>query len=207
MRPRGVHIVLLLLLLALSWACRGPKRIPKDEMKDIYVEMFMLDQILRDDRALKRHADTMLVYEGLLESHGYTTDDYLYSVAYYLKDPERYAKMLKQVSERLDKEAKRVDKEIAAEQWRQKFVNVKGFPVDSMLLPFLRDSIWAGAVRFERDSLMKDFWRLVPLLPDTTQVDSLQLDSLQRDSLLHEADSSQLRLPADSLAADSLRLR
>ena len=95
MRLKGIHIVALGLVLALLGGCRGPKLISKSEMKDIYMEMFMLDQRLKDDRALKRHADTMLVYEGLLEAYGYTTDDYLYSVAHYLKDPERYAKLLK----------------------------------------------------------------------------------------------------------------
>lgn len=201
MRLRGIHIVCMLVVLSAFGACRGPKRISKSEMKDIYVEMFLLDQRLKDDRPLKRHADTMLVYEGLLEAYGYTTDDYLYSVAYYLKDPERYAKLLKQVSDQLEQESKRVEREIKAEQRRSQFLHVKGFPLDSMLLPFHRDSAWAGAVRFERDTILKDFWRLVPLRPDTLQRDSLILDSLR-----NEADSSQLRIPLDSVRTDTLRI-
>jgi hypothetical protein len=39
-------------------------------MKDIYIDMFILDQQLKDDRTMKRHADTMLVYEGELEAYG-----------------------------------------------------------------------------------------------------------------------------------------
>ena len=202
MRLKGIHIVALGLVLALLGSCRGPKLISKSEMKDIYMEMVMLDQRLQDDRALKRHADTMLVYEGLLEAYGYTTDDYLYSVAHYLKDPERYAKLLKQVSDQLEAEGKRVEREIAAEERRSRFLHVKGFPLDSMLLPFHRDSAWAGAVRFTRDTILKDFWRLVPLRPDTLQRDSLHLDSLR-----YETDSSLLRIPLDSVRTDSLRLR
>ena len=217
MRLRGVHIVLAV-VLALIVSCRGPKLISKSEMKEIYSDMFLLDQQLKDDRALKRHADTMLVYEGVLEAYGYNTDDYLYSVAHYLKDPERFAKMLKQVSEELERRAKQIDREIKAKERRDKYMKVKGFPVDSMLLPFCRDSIWAGAVHFEKDSVMQYFLRLVPLLKDTTVVDSLSINadslsivtdslSVVADSLKNEADSSKIPLPSDEPGADSLGLR
>ena len=219
---RAVHIAFVLLLFGAVWSCRGPKLISKSEMKDIYIDMFILDQQLKDDRTLKRHADTMLVYEGVLEAYGYDTDDYLHSVAHYLKDPERFAKMLKQVSDELERRSKEVDKEIKAQERLERYRNVKGFPLDSMLLPFCKDSIWAGAVRFEKDSVMQYFLRLVPLLKDTSAVDSLKvdslkvdslaidslkLDSLKVDSLKYEADSSKISLPADEPGADSLRLR
>lgn len=209
MRLRGIHIVILV-LLATILSCRGPKLISKSEMKDIYTDMFLMDQYLKNDRELKRHADTMLVYEGILETYGYNTDDYLYSVAHYLKDPERFAKMLKQVSDRLAAKSSAVEKEIKLQQRLDRYRNVKGFPVDSMLLPFCRDSIWMGAVHFERDTIMTYFLRLVPMLKDTTAVDSLlfETDSLTiaADSLLNEADSCKISLPADSAEADSTRL-
>ena len=216
MRLRGIHIVLLLLLAAV-FSCRGPKLISKSEMRDIYADMFIMDQRLKDDRELKRHADTMLVYEGILEAYGYNTDDYLYSVAHYLKDPERFAKMLKQVADELSSRAKTIDKEKKAEERRARYRNVEGFPVDSMLLPFCRDSIWMGAVHFERDSIMNYFLRLVPTLKDTSAVDSLvfETDSLTiaadslaivTDSLKNEAPSCKISLPADEFEADTTRL-
>ncbi|MBR4735482.1 MAG: hypothetical protein IK052_05255, partial [Bacteroidales bacterium] len=67
MSRTACHIVLAVLaLLALS-AC-GPRRIPKGEMEDIFYQMFLQDQKIKQDRSLKQMADTSLVYEPILES-------------------------------------------------------------------------------------------------------------------------------------------
>ncbi|MBR1705307.1 MAG: DUF4296 domain-containing protein [Bacteroidales bacterium] len=188
-RTVGHILVVLAAVLALS-SCRGPKRISRSEMKDIYFDMFMADQHIKDDRDLKRQADTMLVYEGVFRAHGYDTDDYLYSVSYYLRDPERFAKMMKEVSDRLDREAQRVGRAIEHEDWVSKFMGIRRMPVDSVLLPFSPDSLYVGAARMERDSL-DFFYRLVGLRKDSTAVFPAAADTLpvSRDSLPAGADS------------------
>ena len=85
---RFLHIVLVLLLAA---ACKGPRVIPKDTLADIYTDMFIADQKVRDLGIPRVQMDTMLVYEAVFEKYGYDTDDYLHTVRYYLKDPERFA--------------------------------------------------------------------------------------------------------------------
>ena len=85
---KALHIAALL-LVAVTLSCRGPRLIPRDKMEAIYYDMFMADQQIRNDMALRRQADTMLVYEAVFNRYGYDTDDYLYSVQTYLKDPER----------------------------------------------------------------------------------------------------------------------
>ena len=103
----------VVLLAALS--CEGPKRIPRDKMEEIYVDMFLADQRTRSDLDLRNRADTMLVYEAVFEKYGYDTDDFLYSVDYYLRDPERFAKMAQDVVDRLTEGAQQAGAEAIRE--------------------------------------------------------------------------------------------
>ena len=93
-----LHIVVLLAVVAVS--CRGPRVIPKDDLTDIYYDMFLLDQQIREDNDLRKQADTTLVYEAVFNKYGYDTDDYLYSLKYYLRDPEHFAWVPADVSAR-----------------------------------------------------------------------------------------------------------
>ena len=81
-----LHIILV---AAVAVSCLGPRVIPRDKLAQIYYDMFMADQQLREIPSLRQQADTMLVYEAVFNRYGYDTDDYLHSVRYYLKDPER----------------------------------------------------------------------------------------------------------------------
>ena len=74
---RYLHIVLVLLVMA---SCRGPRVIPKDTLTDIYVDMLMADQFVREENISRKQLDTMLVYEAVFNKYGYDTDDYLNSV-------------------------------------------------------------------------------------------------------------------------------
>ena len=91
MRCRWFHIALLL-LLALS--CRGPRLIEREEMEEIMYQMFLQDQQIKQDNQLQRQADTSLVYEGIFRSMGYNTDDYRFSLDYYLEEPARMEKVM-----------------------------------------------------------------------------------------------------------------
>ena len=104
---RFLHIVLVLLVAV---ACRGPRVIPKDTLTDIYTDMFLADQMVRDADIPRAQMDTMLLYEAVFEKYGYDTEDYLYSLRYYLKDPERFGKVFENVAKRLEGEVDALDK-------------------------------------------------------------------------------------------------
>ena len=185
------HIVIAVLaLLALS-AC-GPRRIPKGDMEDIFYLMFIQDQKIKQDRNLKSIADTSLVYEGILESKGYDTDDYLYSLHEYLAEPEKMEKIMGNVAERLEKELKVVRKEVDLEKWRDKMLSIYLKQIDTTKYPKLRvRPVDTLKVRFDGDSAYVH-----------KVVDSLKL--IPRDSLIFLRDT--LEVPADTLTAvtDSL---
>lgn len=192
------HTVLALALAAALAASCGPRVIPRGKLSDIYVEMFLTDQWLRENPSVNRTADTLLVYEPIFKRHGYSTDDYLRSQEYYLRDPDRYAKLLRGVSRKLDKERQVIQKQIDKEDYLSGLHLGRVSVADSLLATFRKT--YAGRPRVIVDSLFRlrlaDFSsdtvyegpRMIvwsdTLLRDTLAVDSLALaDSLQLDSL------------------------
>ena len=173
-----LHILMLLVAL-LAVSCQGPRVIPRDKMVDIYCDMLLADQQIRDNNVLRNRADTMLVYEAVFNRYGYNTDDYLHSVSHYLGDPERFAKIMGDVAEKLQSEAGALEKEIGYLDWMDRFLGMKRPPMDSILAPFSKDSLYLGLPRVVRDSSRYAGWfRLVPAQEDTLSVvDSLSTPS------------------------------
>lgn len=141
------HIVAALALVAALCSCGGKKEkvIPKSELAEIYAEMFVLDQWLEDNRSLRRDTDTSLVYAPVLEKYGYTYDDYLASVSFYMKDPTRYSRILRSTSEILGSRLA----ELKAEKAEREEALRKSRHLDSL----------RNLVRFDMDSLMRGMIR------------------------------------------------
>ena len=171
---RFLHIVLALIAVA---ACQGPRVIPKSTLTDIYMDMFLADQLVRERNVPHAQMDTMLVYEAVFNKYGYNTDDYLHSVRHYLKDPERFAKVFEEVARRLEGEVKALDRIIEHEQWVAEKLAETHPLLDSILTPFSKDAIYVGLARVERDTSKYPAWfRLVPVQEDTLMV---PVDSLR----------------------------
>lgn len=106
-------LLCLAVALAFTSCSRGGKVIPRSKMAVIYAEMFVADQLILQDNELRRMADTTLVYDPILEKYGYTADDYRASVSYYIKDPDRYARILRNTGVILEKQLKELKEEKA----------------------------------------------------------------------------------------------
>ena len=190
---RFLHIVLVLLLAV---ACRGPRVIPKDTMTDIYTDMFLADQMVRDADIPRAQMDTMLLYEAVFEKYGYDTEDYLYSLRFYLKDPERFGKVFENVAKRLEGEVEALKKIV---ELRNRLASKRDadYPlVDSLLSPFSKESVFVGLARVERDTSRYPAWfRLVAVHEDTLMVSVDSLAALRgRDSLSKEKPSLEVEL-------------
>lgn len=103
--------VLLAVVCAFVSCRREGKVIPRSRMAEIYAEMFVADQLIAQDASLRRTADTTLVYEPIFQKYGYTSDDYRASVEYYIKDPDRYARILRNTGVILEKRLKELKAE------------------------------------------------------------------------------------------------
>ena len=190
---RILHIVLVLLAAV---ACRGPRVIPKDTLTDIYTEMFIADQMVRDADIPRAQMDTMLLYEAVFEKYGYDTEDYLYSLRHYLKDPERFGKVFENVAKRLEGEVDALKKIV---ELRDRLASKRSadYPlVDSLLAPFSKESVFVGLARVERDTSRYPAWfRLVAVHEDTLMVSVDSLAALRgRDSLSKEKPSVEADL-------------
>ena len=197
---RLLHIVLVLVAAA---SCRGPRIIPKDTLTDIYEEMFLADRKVLDLNIPRPQMDTLLLYEAIFEKYGYDTDDYLYSMQLYLRDPERFAKVFEEVAKRLEKEIDDLDK-LIERQNRENALAQRTFPqIDSMLAPFSKAGQYAGQARLERDTaLYAALYRLVAVQEDTLMmpVDSVEARAL-RDSLGVVKDSLKAETPVKDAEA------
>lgn len=146
---RILHIALLMLVAA---SC-GPRYISREDMEGIMYDILVQDQQIKHDHRLQSQADTSLVYEGIFESYGYSTDIFLSSLDYYLEDPTRLEKVMQRVGERLDGEIGEVSALLDAENWRRKMMAIyqlqrdttlprpRGRAVDSLPLRFLGDTM------------------------------------------------------------------
>ena len=99
---RNIILPLMLLLLLLASCSERARIIPQGKMAKIYAEMFVADQWVMVNPAVRKQADTSLFYEPIFRKYGYTFKDYNASVEHYLLDPDTYVKILTQTSQILD---------------------------------------------------------------------------------------------------------
>ena len=191
---RLLHIVLVLLAVA---ACQRTRVIPKDTLVDIYTDMFLADQMVREENIPRVRMDTLLLYEAVFQKYGYDTDDYLNSVRHYLKDPERFGKVFENVAKRLEGEVDALDKIIKHQAWLASKMEAEYPLVDSLLAPFSKEAVYVGLARVERDTSRYPAWfRLVAVRQDTLMI---SVDSL---AALMAKDSLASKAPADSSAQE-----
>ena len=165
---RFLHIVLVLLAAV---ACQRTRIIPRDTLEDIYMDMFLADQVVREENIPHAQMDTTLLYEAVFRKYGYDTDDYLNSVRYYLKDPERFAKVFESVAKRLEGEIDALDKIVQHQAWVANQLGAKRPQLDSIMAPFSKESVYVGLARVARDTSRYPAWfRLMAVHEDTLMV-------------------------------------
>ena len=111
MNPFRLSILALLVTLTCLPGCgRKDKIIPRDKMVDIYADMFLADQWIKEQGAAFQEADTMRFYEPLFRKYGYTTLDFRNSANHYLQDPRRFARILQRASSKLEDHARYLER-------------------------------------------------------------------------------------------------
>ncbi|MCR5003070.1 MAG: DUF4296 domain-containing protein [Bacteroidales bacterium] len=109
-------LALAAIVLTFAASCSHKARvIPEKKFSRIYADMFIADQWLNVNKTEKKRADTLWFYRPIFEKYGYTMDDYVASVSYYLREPEKYSKILKSTKEYILKQKGIIEKERDAE--------------------------------------------------------------------------------------------
>ncbi len=112
---RTIYILVLATIAITS--CRPKNIIPRDDMADIYYDFYRAD-IYLDINDMHDLGDSVSIYVPIIESHGYTMEDYITTVDYYLHKPEIMTKIFKQTESKLKERKDQLDKLIAKEENR-----------------------------------------------------------------------------------------
>lgn len=154
------------MVLALFVSCnRSGRVIPRGRMTRMYAEMLMTDQWISSHYSARRQADTSFVYGPVLEKYGYDADDWRASVAHYLRDPQRYARMFANVGDIIkDRESELVALDNARRAAREYLDNLERFKPEKIYTMsglFNKETFCEGALRYYVDTTGGD-WRFDP---------------------------------------------
>jgi hypothetical protein len=160
--------------------------------------MLMADQFVREENIPRKQLDTMLVYEAVFNKYGYDTDDYMNSVRYYLKDPERFAKIFEEVARRLEGEADALEKIIERQERLAQKAVVTNPRLDSLLALFSEENMYRGQARFVRDTARYPIgFHMVPVREDTLMIPV--------DSLKAKTDTVAVEVPDEEEEVEEVR--
>lgn len=195
MKRLAAYILIALAVIIVLASCSHRARIiPKSKLKKIYTEMLITDQWIGQEWTNTRIADTSLVYEPILEKYGYNAKDYRRSVAYYMNDPDRFARIFEEINKDFTAIADVIDNEEKAKHKADSIVSARlgrNFrradiypyrtdfqPYDSIAFSFDTIGIF-HAKRIEPDTLYHGPEMLITAIPD--KADSLMAaDSLSK---------------------------
>jgi hypothetical protein len=154
---RILHKILILLAVAVMLASSCTKQdkarvIPRSKMSRIYAEMMVMDQWIQNKPGLRMIADTSLVYEPILEKYGYDSEDYQYTVEYYMADPERFSRILRSTVSILDKELKNLRK-MQVEIERQEKIQREIAKFEITMFQFYNEFVTHDGLRNLSDSI------------------------------------------------------
>lgn len=187
MKRFSAYVVAAAVLLACIVACGSKVRIiPEAKLSQIYAEMFMADEWLREHPDAHKTADTTLFYEPVFNKFGYTTEDYIATVDKYMYKPDDFVKVFENAKAILDRKAQELlDMQAVIDGINNANKAIRGYRVKD----FNADSlIWSDSaiLWYRRDSVALDSLAC----PDSIAgIDSLVLDSLARVDSLARLDS------------------
>lgn len=73
--------------------------------------MFLADQRIKNNYNAREMSDTTQVYAPIFEKYGYTVEDYHATLAVYIKDPDRYARIIRKASLQIETSLKELEKQ------------------------------------------------------------------------------------------------
>lgn len=204
MKLTGRYLYLLLIAACVfvsSCSKEEARVIPRSKLTKIYAEMLVADQWIQTSSDKRTAADTMLVYEPILEEYGYTSADYRYTLNEYLNDPDRFSRILRSVVDICDARIKELEEQQKLlDQLREKEKN--RIPADFRLesrFPYLHGDAkiqYYDSLTVEIDSLTAEY-RYCNIDRSDTLYEGpamvIQIDSLSVSDSLAVADSVAIK--------------
>ena len=75
--------------------------IPASDMMSIYQDMFYIDQCVDMVPEVRLSADSLIIYQSIIESYGYTCEQFIEAIAQYKRHPKQFARLMEGVRDDL----------------------------------------------------------------------------------------------------------
>ena len=98
------HISFILLFSAFAALSCSRGYIPQKRMPEIIAELYKVDRYINSDYKLVLRADTVKIYESIFNHYGYTSQDFINTIDYYLSRPIKLKSFYAEAKILLEKE-------------------------------------------------------------------------------------------------------
>ena len=129
--PTYIKLICLLVCILLVQGCSKDGIIRTKDMSSIVVEMYLADQYIDRNPQMRGQTDSLFVYPAIVEKYGYSMEEYVNSVRYYLQEDGMYNTILKDAMEIMDGRVDMMDIQIA-EMEKLRRGPVKWWALDSV---------------------------------------------------------------------------
>ena len=119
--------VLALLLLQLLPGCKPEGVIPPGDMESLLADFYKADATIQllNESSTPVSIDSMRVYLPIVESYGYTKEEFRSSLEHYLHHPDQMTKIYKHLRAKLEQEAVRPTSVVSEEEEEETGENLR----------------------------------------------------------------------------------
>lgn len=160
-------LLALLSSLLLFASCDGGV-IPRGKMSKIVAEIYLSDKYMSSSSIeMAEKADSILIYEPILNKYGYDTEDYLTTIAYYVERPSKLRTIYTNAQNILQKELDQTNIRLLAERSIDSLRNAISAELNSIKEGEIKDPL-TRSLRWILFSEMEESWEKAA--PDTSAV-------------------------------------
>jgi len=132
-------IVLILVGVLFLSSCERAL-IPESRFSDIYHDILLADYYVGSTNSLITSTDSIVAYQGIIESHGYTLEQFIFAQNWYIAHPEELSKMMKSLQKRLKEETSELQKQFDLERDAELQARADSLGISKDSLTSLQDS-------------------------------------------------------------------
>ena len=103
--------VLYIALLGILISCKSEK-IPQREMPLLIAEIYKVDRFINSNYNLVIKADTTRIYESVLNKHGYSSKQFVYTIEHYLSRPAKLKSFYSKAKQLIEEEERALQERI-----------------------------------------------------------------------------------------------
>jgi hypothetical protein len=161
------HITALLATLLILSSC-NQGLIPRGKLSKIISDIYLSDKYISSNQDMITIADSAMLYEPILNSYGYTSEDFLRTIAYYVERPAKLKTVYLKAQESLQEELDIVNIQLTKEG-----------RADSLMMSIIRELSIDNKNKIEPDSRIRSLrWIIFPqieeipvwITPDTSAI-------------------------------------